>query len=428
MRLIIILALSVAVSGCGQPSQKVIFRCDGGWYMPPAFHGNPYVAGGDGTHMHFIWNRLFLFIPATDEYIPRLGLSHSFSDDRTELTIKLREGVVWHDGTPFTARDVKATFLVKYASGWGEAMRIIEVPDDHTVVFKWRYPFGSIDEKIIFNERIMAPEHLYGTFARKAEKILVASLSMPLFSHDLTEADIKRREEVNLKKAGLMQEIYRFRPQTPTGTGPFKFSFVSASDLGMEKFADNWEAENISVDEVRMLKGAGNDMLWAFLISGEIDGSHPTTTQDVTEQILKLNPKIKLILAPEYGDIGFIINTTKPPMSDIVFRQALAHAVNKDKVRMISYYYSNTGEPYSTGVIDSLSKKYLDPAVMERMTAYEFNVLKARLMLEEAGYKKDEDGYYAMPDGTPIKVEIASVAGFSDWVLACESLSNQLGI
>ena len=73
------------------PNNKVILRLDGGWYIPPAFHGNPYAPGGDGTHMHFIWNRLFLLVPATDQNIPRLGLSHNISSDRRVLTIKLRK-------------------------------------------------------------------------------------------------------------------------------------------------------------------------------------------------------------------------------------------------------------------------------------------------------------------------------------------------
>ena len=422
------LILLISLSGCGEKNPKIIFRCDGGWYMPPAFNGNPYAPGGDGTHMHFIWNRLFLYVPATGEYIPRLALSFEFSPDRRKLTIKLRRDVQWHDGTPFTARDVKTTFLLKYANGWGEPLRIIEIPDDYTVVFKWREPFGTIDEKIIFNDRVMAPDHIFGKFSRNCEQLILQAQNIPL---DLEGQHVKYRESKDRlfeKKAEQWQEVLQFRPETPIGTGPFKFAFVSASDLGMTRFEEFWDGEKITVDEIRLLKGVSNDLIWAYLISGEIDGTHPSTTQDVTEQILKLNPGTKLILAPEYGDIGFMFNTTKEPFSDLAFRRAVAHAINKDDTRMISYYYSTTSGVHNTGVFQTLADRYLDPAVVEKMTPYEYDVLKARTLLDQAGYTKDKDGFYMTPGGQLIQIEIASIAGFSDWVLACESLSNQLEI
>src|SRR6266699_4765749 len=42
--------------------------------------------------------------------VPDLATSWAWSEDGTELTFKLREGVKWHDGKPFTAEDVKCTF------------------------------------------------------------------------------------------------------------------------------------------------------------------------------------------------------------------------------------------------------------------------------------------------------------------------------
>ena len=62
-----------------------------------------------------IFNNLVIFDPAaaqnTDELIvPDLAESWSWNDDRTELSFKLRRGVTWHDGMPFTSSDVECTF------------------------------------------------------------------------------------------------------------------------------------------------------------------------------------------------------------------------------------------------------------------------------------------------------------------------------
>src|SRR3984957_15866194 len=62
-----------------------------------------------------IFNNLVVFDPkeaknSPDHIVPDLAESWSWSDDKTKLTFKLRQGVKWHDGKPFTAKDVKCTF------------------------------------------------------------------------------------------------------------------------------------------------------------------------------------------------------------------------------------------------------------------------------------------------------------------------------
>lgn len=150
----------------------MIFRCDGGWTIPPAFHGNPYTAGGDGNHMHFIWEKLFILVPQNGQYIPRLATKYRFSLDRKKLFITLRKGIKWHDGKAFQAKDIQTTFLIKYAQGWPESLISIETPEAHTVVMHWSKPISEIDQKIIFNEKIMAPYHLYGEFCKPIKNII----------------------------------------------------------------------------------------------------------------------------------------------------------------------------------------------------------------------------------------------------------------
>ena len=62
-----------------------------------------------------IYNNLIMFDPASkqnrpDRIVPDLATEWSWSEDRRKLTFKLRQGVKWHDGKPFTAADVKCTF------------------------------------------------------------------------------------------------------------------------------------------------------------------------------------------------------------------------------------------------------------------------------------------------------------------------------
>ncbi len=54
----------------------------GNWYIPPSFHGNFWAPGGDGVHKAFVFEPLFLYLPKTRTYLPRLGLSFDLSADR----------------------------------------------------------------------------------------------------------------------------------------------------------------------------------------------------------------------------------------------------------------------------------------------------------------------------------------------------------
>ena len=62
-----------------------------------------------------VFNNLVMFDPAkqhesADSIVPDLATSWSWDDSKTRLTFKLRDGVKWHDGQPFTAKDVKCTW------------------------------------------------------------------------------------------------------------------------------------------------------------------------------------------------------------------------------------------------------------------------------------------------------------------------------
>src|SRR3989440_9996906 len=141
---------------------------------------------------------------------PLLAESWEVSKDGLVYTFKLKKGVKWHDGAPFTARDVAFTFysvlnpkvttphrayfdaLVGFAELTNKdnpkrpedlAVRPIEVVDDHTVRFRLRYPSGSFLAVLVNPRAGIIPEHL-------------------LKGADLNTAEFNRK---------------------PVGTGPFKF-------------------------------------------------------------------------------------------------------------------------------------------------------------------------------------------------------------
>ncbi|MFC1745477.1 ABC transporter substrate-binding protein [Candidatus Riflebacteria bacterium] len=526
--------LLVFLPGCFKPASKeIVFYTAGTWKNPPAFHGNPWIDSGRGSHENFVWEPLYIYVPQTNKFIPRLAQGQPLeAKDRKSIKITIRKGVFWHDGKPFTSKDVKTTFMVWYLQNWGENLAgietdpdklpkregykdkeikgarppTIETPDEHTIIFNWFRPCNTVDKIQLLTEPIKLSHHIFGKWADAAEqfiekaqklnelavkrlqkkneivkvellekkdysdflknfsyienvsfshsfyKIQLKQGYIPQLAKDLIEKELqlnalipekksleqsrfKERspeeleilQEIMEGKAKVRKDLYNKRPPIPIGTGPFKVTRVTASDIILDKFDQGWNVKKISIDKVRILKWPGNETIWAYLIAGKVDAVGPATPPDVTEQIMKINPKTKLITPDEQGEFGFIFNLNRKPMSDLSFRKAVAFLIDRDLIRKISYYYSKTIKDFHHGVVDSLTERWLDEDFAdESLTKYEYNPDHAVRILENHGYRKGENGFYKNPDGSQIKLEIAAQAGASDWVLGAESLASQL--
>ena len=111
------------------------------------------------TPMMGVFNNLIIYdqhIPqnSLDTIRPELATAWSWSADRTELTFKLRQGVRWHDGKPFTAADVKCTWdrvmgvsadklRINPREGWFKNLSAIDTKADDEVVFRLKRPQPS---------------------------------------------------------------------------------------------------------------------------------------------------------------------------------------------------------------------------------------------------------------------------------------------
>jgi peptide/nickel transport system substrate-binding protein len=108
-------------------------------------------------------------------------------------------------------------------------------------------------------------------------------------------------------------------------------------------------------------------------------------------------------------------NTTHKPLSDVVFRKALAGAIDVNKI--VREDYHNLVLPASpTGLLPTWNK-YVDAASV-KANGTKFSTSAAETMLTKAGYTKDSSGYFKNKDGSKIDLEIAVPQGWSDWEAA----------
>ncbi|WP_026782450.1 ABC transporter substrate-binding protein [Pleomorphomonas koreensis] len=287
---------------------------------------------------------------------PRLALSWEGADDGLSVTFKLREGVTWHDGQPFTSEDVAFSALEvwKPLQNLGRSvfanLEAVDTPDEHTAVFRFGKP---------------TPVQLI----RNALPAVTAVLPKHVFAGS------------DLKAAPTIDKLI--------GTGPFKFTEYKPGEYYLLSKNDNyWDKGEPKVDEIvfRVLPdraGAG-----AALEAEEIHlAAFSAVPLADLDRISKV-PGIKVI-SKGYEALTYQlvveINHRRKELADLKVRQAIAHAIDKEfVVNTIFLGYAAA----STGPVPKNAPEFYTADV----PTYDFSVDKANALLDEAGYKRGDDG------------------------------------
>ena len=226
---------------------------------------------------------------------PALAESWEISDDALTYTFTLRPGVMFHDGTPLKASDVKFTFerLVDPATASPSAadlatMESVEAPDDSTVVVTLKQPDASFLATLTFS-------------------------SVGLMSEAFVNAN---NGDVS---------------QVAMGTGPFKFvEYVPNTRVVLEKNPDYWESGQPYVDGIEMIIAPDDTARTSAVVTGTVDLIEYAPLRDI--EILEQDPSIKLA-GDANTNIRFIgINTAKEPFNILEVRQAIAAAIDREAV------------------------------------------------------------------------------------------------
>ncbi len=270
--------------------------------------------------------------------VPDLAESYSIEDDTT-YRFNLRHNVKFHDGSLFTARDVKATFDAIRSSELGslkrsayDKLKSIEIVDDFTIIFKTTEPFAPF---LINMVQGILPE-------KEAKKI---------------QAGEKIR---------------------PIGTGPFMLEKQQGDELfTLKAFPDYFEGKP-AVDHL-VIKVLPDDITRVMeLEKGSIDFLQNSFPPDSLDRLRK-NPKLKIITAPgtSYYYLGFNFRLDYPAANAEV-RRALAMAL--DRKAIIHHILGDLATP-AESVLPKGHWAY-DPD----LKPIAFDPRTAGKLLEDAGY------------------------------------------
>jgi len=369
------LVLSQAVSWA-QAVTYTIADTTGDWgYPTPHRH---YPRGPGYVRMSLIFDTL-TWKDSEGEVIPALAERWRYLEDENAYVFTLNRNATWHDGKPLTADDV--VFTVDYVK---------------------TYPMAWIDPKIVRRAVTLDSDTVKFILSRRHAPFLTdIAGTMPILPRHIW-AEVTGPRSFGGDKALV-------------GTGPFKLVDYDRSQ-GSYLYEANpkYYGGSPLVYRLRFIK-VGTEMVAAALRQGQVDaGSIPPDLADRMKQT-----GFRVIQAPYGWHLKLVMNHTVPPLDQTAFRQALAHAIDREAlVEITQRGHARVGNP---GFVppDSL---WHNPEV----ASYDYDRERARLLLEEAGCQVQSDK--VLWNGSPLRLQLLSQPQFKDLGLFVKGQLEGLGI
>jgi peptide/nickel transport system substrate-binding protein len=269
--------------------------------------------------------------------VPALAESWTFADDAQTLTMSLRQGVTFHDGSDFTAADVVASFNRILNEETGAAARAnylsissMDTPDDYTVVFSLSISDVPLLAAMASINAAIAPSEV-------------------IESGDFAAAAI--------------------------GTGPFILDEWVPEEVTRLSANPNWWGEGPFVDGVEMRVIPDEASTLAALRAGEIDFA--LLNDPLVATLLRGDAAITLNAVPALAYHVLQLNPARPPMDNLQVRQAMSCAIDRQEV----LDSASLGEGTVTGPL-TIPAYQVDTSMF---FCYEKDLDRARQLMAESG-------------------------------------------
>jgi peptide/nickel transport system substrate-binding protein len=352
-----------------------------------------------------LWEPLYFFsafAPEGEQEIPWLATGYEYNDDFTELTVSLREGVEWSDGTPFTAGDVAFTLnmlrnnapVLTRSSAVRAAMQEAEAVDDLTLHVTFNGPRPRFMFELLMSKFdtgiFIVPEHVF--------------------------------KDVEVVEAF---EYFDLEKGWPLATGPYKIVSWNSSQKFIDRRDDWWGAktgfaELPQIERILVAPRADDSIMTQRVINNEVDSTldlRATTIQVTVAQ----NPAVITHTGRELP-MGYMdwwptsmwFNHDIEPYNDKRVRWAVSYSINREQMLDVALEGSGILAELPFPAYASL-EPYFEAArpLLEKYPTNEFNLDKAAELMQDAGYEKDSAGFW-VKDGERIRADFGGWSVFND--------------
>lgn len=301
---------------------------------------------------------------------PDLAMSWSANTDLTEWTFRLRPGLVFHDGSPCTARDVAASFAVILDPKMASPARTnvgpiagVEAKDPATVVFHLKTPYADLPVALAYTNARIIPA-------------------------------------VYANAAG-MQKLAR----TAVGTGPFTLvSFAPDREVVVARNPHYYAAPRPYLDRVEVLVYPDPTAQASALIAGDIDLMAQAAPAEY--QRLEAAKAVKALRVPSGQFLNVNMRCDQKPFDDMRVRQALALTVSRPD--MVGFCADGYGTPGNDTPISPAYQFY------DHLPLRQPDITKAKALLAAAGHAGGLDltliASDTPPTRTPLGVALSAMA------------------
>lgn len=298
---------------------------------------DPYfLTAGTAELSHQIFDSLIDFSGA-DALKPVGQLAESWQEADTTLTLKLRQGVKFHNGREFTSQDVVDNVARAKDKSIGHQLYAVFEPS-----------VGSVDAIDKYTARI----NYKSLQPQKLEDISTLYI--------------------------IPKENWADVTKHPLGTGPFKFvSHAPGSAVELERFGEYWQKDRPYLDKITDQIMTDPQARVANMIAGSGDVMPAPPRPDFDRLSKEANLQSVKVLTAVWDDI--ILNTSKKPFDNKLVRQAMNYTVDRAKINKLAYFgqlvESQTPFARNHWAYDDKANNF-----------YKFDLEKAKALLAQAGY------------------------------------------
>jgi peptide/nickel transport system substrate-binding protein len=286
---------------------------------------------------------------------PELATGWSWSPDNLKLTFKLRDGVKWHDGKPFTAKDVKCTwdmlmgrssqkFRKNPRQTWYDNVAEVTTNGDAEASFTLKRPQPSL-------------------------LALLASGYSPVYPCHVSPAQMRTH---------------------PIGTGPFKFvEFKQNESIKVARNPDYWKKDRPYLDGMEFTIITNRSTAILAFVAGKFDMTFPTEVSiPLLKDIRSQAPQAVCELVPTNVNTNLIVNRDTAPFDNEDVRRATALAL--DRKAFVDILYEGKADVGGTLLPPPEGVWGMPPDILKTIAGYgpdiAANRAEARKLMEKAGY------------------------------------------
>jgi peptide/nickel transport system substrate-binding protein len=351
---------------------------------------NPFAAAPDDFTLGAIYEPLEVITQAGGgKTYPWLATGFKWARGNKALTLKLRHGVRWSDGKPFTSADVVFTF--QYGKAHNVDKTGLMTSGQITSVkaagkYAVRFTFRSVDTTLLqslLSNAVIIPKHIWSKISNPVTYVN---------SH-------------------------------PVGTGPFtQVKNFTNQQYTLGRNPHYWQPLHYA--GIKVPAFSSNDSALAAMVQGQVDWA-PVYVQDAASAWVAAAPKYNhYFYSPPTTPLDLMFNDQQYPYSLPVFRQAISMSINRTEL-------SQKAENGYEKPADALGIRFLYPGWVDKSlqgrdkTLSTYNPKAALKMLKKAHFS-DKGGQLYDPRGNKVQMGLTCPAGWSDWQTQLQIMQQNL--